>query len=417
MIHKKLNIGFYLPDLTNAENSGSLTFFEVLFQTLNSYPNITNNRIFIFCENLNNLKEKSADNVTVVRVNKSREIVKLTKLEHWRYRFGSWLVSFCSSLFININLSNLADGLQHQSMQSKIEDIIDQNSIDLMIYANQFELPTVNRPYIWILWDMGCQTINFFHKPNDSSQTLNLLKKASSNAFRIISGNQTGAEEISFFLNFPKERIRSIPFPVPQKLLDVAPKLPSKKFCPYIFYPALLVPFKNHAVVLEALKILHQENIPLHFVMTGVDKGNLAHILSLSKELGVESFVHYLGVVTIEELRGLYQQAEALVFPSLLGPNNFPPLEALALGTPALVSNLKGHQEQLEDKVLYFDPLCPSSLVSQIKRLKKEDNLREKLIKNGQEFVRDLTPKKYLESLLSCADEFLPYSKNWEKFV
>ena len=354
----------------------------------------------------------------IIPVSKKPLFRKKNWFHCFRFRIGSWLHRLLTFLYLDLRLNHPSKSEITSNNESRLmEDLIDRNSIDLMIYANQFELPTVNRPYIWILWDIGCQTINFFHKLNDSPQTLSLLKKASSNAFRIISGNQTGAEEISFFLNFPKERICSIPFPVPQKLLDVTPKLPSKNFSPYIFYPALLVPFKNHAVVLEALKILHQENIPLHFVMTGVDKGNLAHILSLSKELGIESFVHYLGVVTIEELKGLYKQAEALVFPSLLGPNNFPPLEALALGTPALVSNLKGHQEQLKNKVLYFDPLCPRSLVSQIKRLKKEDNLREKLLQNGQEFVRDLTPKKYLESLLSCADEFLPYRKNWEKFV
>ena len=67
-------------------------------------------------------------------------------------------------------------------------------------------------------------------------------------------------------------------------------------------------------------------------------------------------------MVPIEELKWIYKNADALVFPTLLGPNNFPPIEAMSLGVPVIVSDIKGHRNQLQENALFFDPLCPESL-------------------------------------------------------
>ncbi len=51
-----------------------------------------------------------------------------------------------------------------------------------------------------------------------------------------------------------------------------------------------------------------------------------------------------LGLVDEDELIGLYQHAHALVYLSRFGPENLPPLEALALGCPAIVANVPGRR-------------------------------------------------------------------------
>ena len=199
MMHKKLNIGFYLPDVTNAQNSGGLTFFVTLLDALKDPQLLINKNVFIFCENLENA-ENLGQKFEIIPVSKKPLFRKKNWFHCFRFRIGYWLHRLLTFLYLDLRLNHPSKSEITSNNESRLmEDLIDRNSIDLMIYANQFELPTVNRPYIWILWDIGCQTINFFHKLNDSPQTLSLLKKASSNAFRIISGNQTGAEEISFF--------------------------------------------------------------------------------------------------------------------------------------------------------------------------------------------------------------------------
>ena len=36
-----------------------------------------------------------------------------------------------------------------------------------------------------------------------------------------------------------------------------------------------------------------------------------------------------------------------MVFASIVGPNNYPPIEAASLGCPVILSDLPGHREQM----------------------------------------------------------------------
>lgn len=418
---KSLNIGFYIPELDGHENTGSFTFLNNLVQSLSAQDQQTKNNIFVICENIKLVSDLKGKNLKVLPLPALIVKANPSYLNIWRFRIGSWVKKIFNFFYLSMEFSSDSVKFSNRYYSTsekpyRLEELIDNHEIDLMIYANQFEIPTMCRPYIWILWDLGCKTINFFHQIEQSHAIQEKLTNNASNAFRIISGSKEGALEISKYLNFPSERIRTISFPVPSDLLSCKSICPNQELKPYLFYPALLTPFKNHAVILEALKLLHDWKQPLHFVMSGVNKDNLEHILHLAKELGIENFVHYLGTVSLEELKGLYQNAEAMVFPSLLGPNNFPPIEAMALGVPCIASNIKGHLDQLEDNALFFDPLYPKSLADKVDKLINDSTLRRKLIKKGNDFTNNLTPIKYVEELLECAEEFLPYKKNWSKF-
>ena len=208
---------------------------------------------------------------------------------------------------------------------------------------------------------------------------------------------------------YPENRIRCIPFPVPDNLKFAIVTEPKKKFSNYIFYPALLAPHKNHYVLLKALSIIKKSGHKLNLVLTGEDWGSLPYINTLVRELKLEENVHYLGVVPIGQLKWLYKNATALVYPVYLGPNSFPPLEAMHLGVPVIVSDIEGHREQLKENVLYFDPKCAKSLVEKIKILNKDNDLRKRIVESGKLHVKNLTSLNYAKKLLEVANEFLPY--------
>ena len=423
MKYNGLNIGFYLPNLSDAENSGPLTFFNFIKQAFLEYQNTKNHKFFIICENPKDLGDFSNENIKVLEMPKVESKTSLTFQELLRFRIGTWLHKIAKFFFLSIQINPLgqteSDLNPHQYFRKKnIEDLIDENSIDLMVYANQFELPSTNRPYIWILWDMACKTISFFYQMEQSKKYLELVDLAAHNAFRVITGSREGSKEINKFLSFPEERIRTIPFPVPNDIIMANPIKPSiqSELGNYIYYPALLTPFKNHSVILEALRILLDRNIVINLALTGFNKGNLKHILNQANELGIEKQIHYLGVVSVEELSWLYQNAEALVYSSLIGPNNFPPIEAMALGTPCIVSNIQGHLDQLGENALFFDPLNPISLADKIISLLDNPSIRTNLSNKGKDFTKELTHHNYLKELINCADEFVPYRKNWKNF-
>jgi glycosyltransferase involved in cell wall biosynthesis len=180
-------------------------------------------------------------------------------------------------------------------------------------------------------------------------------------------------------LIYPKNRIRCIPFPVPDNLKYAVVTEPKEKFSNYIFYPAILTPHKNHYVLLQALSIIKAKGHKLNLVLTGKDWGSLSYINSLVRELKLEKDVHYLGVVPIGQLKWLYKNATALVYPAYLGPNSFPPVEAMSLGVPVIASDIEGQREQLKDNALYFDPKCANSLVDKIEILNKNNDLEKGL--------------------------------------
>lgn len=55
-------------------------------------------------------------------------------------------------------------------------------------------------------------------------------------------------------------------------------------------------------------------------------------------------------------------QADAMVFPSLYEGFGLPPLEALAVGTPVLASNVASIPEVCKDTVIYFNPYSIQSI-------------------------------------------------------
>jgi hypothetical protein len=59
-----------------------------------------------------------------------------------------------------------------------------------------------------------------------------------------------------------------------------------------------------------------------------------------------------------------------MIFPSLLGPDNLPPLEAMVHGIPNIaISELSGTRDLHGEAFEYFDPMDLDSLVSVIRRL------------------------------------------------
>jgi glycosyltransferase involved in cell wall biosynthesis len=68
------------------------------------------------------------------------------------------------------------------------------------------------------------------------------------------------------------------------------------------------------------------------------------------------SALKLLGYVSDAQLRALYENAAAYVFPSLYEGFGIPPLEALALGCPVIASNAAAIPEVCGESAWYFAP-------------------------------------------------------------
>lgn len=125
----------------------------------------------------------------------------------------------------------------------------------------------------------------------------------------------------------------------------------------FALYPAQFWPHKNHIVLLEAMQLaLERGVVPRHLVLTGSDKGNLSFVKARVHQLGLESYVHFLGLVEQSTLEALYRRAAVVLMPSLAGPTNLPPLEALNAGTPVATTHANDAREVSSSGVYQVEP-------------------------------------------------------------
>lgn len=97
------------------------------------------------------------------------------------------------------------------------------------------------------------------------------------------------------------------------------------------------------------------------------------------------------GPVADADLPALYSLAAGLVYPTLYEGFGFPPLEALACGTPAVSSNSSSLPELVEGAAILVDPQDPAALVAGLRRLLGDPNVAEQARRNGPQHAARFT--------------------------
>ncbi|KKU03261.1 MAG: Glycosyl transferase, group 1 [Candidatus Amesbacteria bacterium GW2011_GWB1_47_26] len=145
---------------------------------------------------------------------------------------------------------------------------------------------------------------------------------------------------------------------------------------PFVVYTGNLYPHKNILVLIRAVELA---------------KVNLAIVCARSvfaDRLPTSPRVFYLGQLSDEQLVGLYQQAAAFTFPSLIEGFGLPGLEAMAVGLPVIAARASCLPEIYGDAALFFSPHDPVDLADKIQSLLIDKKLREMLIAKGQMQVK-----------------------------
>jgi glycosyltransferase involved in cell wall biosynthesis len=223
------------------------------------------------------------------------------------------------------------------------------------------------------------------------------------------------ADDLERFYGVPRKKARVIPYIPPGYVYDYrqmtaerAREVLAKYNLPsdYIFYPAQFWCHKNHFRLVKALRAISDNrrlNIPL--VLTGSPSGTYSKVMDLVDELDMKGQVTSLGYVSHEEIVALYKAAKALVFPSLFGPTNIPPLEAFLLGTPVVCSNLFSMPKQVGAAGLLFDPFDVNDISEKIYRVWTDDGLRLELRRKGYEKAENMDLRRYAGEWEKVIDE------------
>jgi glycosyltransferase involved in cell wall biosynthesis len=170
----------------------------------------------------------------------------------------------------------------------------------------------------------------------------------------------------------------------------------------YFFYPANGWPHKNHLMLLMGYFLYKKTYNPTHhLVLTGSGLKEKKEITDIIAQHGLQDYVHILNYVIADDLPEIYENATALVFPSLFEGFGIPLLEAMASGCPIIASNTTSIPEIAGDAAYFFDPKKPESICNAMHRITDDKELREQLIRNGQsrviQFSYETVARKHLE--------------------
>jgi glycosyltransferase involved in cell wall biosynthesis len=145
-------------------------------------------------------------------------------------------------------------------------------------------------------------------------------------------------------------------------------------------------PHKNVAGLLEAYALVHRwsrgKELPALILA-----GKAPHMAEIGRD---QPGVTFLGGVSDEELRVLYQNAEALVFPSVYEGFGLPPLEAMATGASVLAMPFSSIPEVCGDAAMYSEGLSPVDFARALHHLACDEDLRDELREKGRRRIEDL---------------------------
>src|SRR6185437_87804 len=104
---------------------------------------------------------------------------------------------------------------------------------------------------------------------------------------------------------------------------------------------------------------------------------------ALAERLGVFPALVELGALRDSELPALYNAVDLLLFPSLYEGFGWPPLEAMASGTPVVCSRAGSLDEVVGDAALTADPEDVEALAWHVAAALTDRGLRGALIERG----------------------------------
>jgi glycosyltransferase involved in cell wall biosynthesis len=169
----------------------------------------------------------------------------------------------------------------------------------------------------------------------------------------------------------------------------------------FILFVSTIEPRKNVPTLLMAYKQLLDNYHAAVSLALGGEKGWLSdEVFALVDKLGLQERVRFLGRVSPEDLLGLYNSAKLLVHPAFYEGFGLPPLEAMACGTPVVVSNTSSLPEVVGDAALLVEPTDVDGLAVAIWRVLSDDTLRKQMVHKGLQRAKRFSWKKAAQETL-----------------
>ncbi len=174
----------------------------------------------------------------------------------------------------------------------------------------------------------------------------------------------------------------------------------------YIVFIGTVQPRKNLIRLIEAMAKIDNLKLVVVGKTTGEGKQGwmFDQILRRPGELGIDDRVIFAGFVPTEELPYLLNGAKAFACPSLWEGFGIPAVEAMACGTPVVVSNVSSLPEIVGKAGLLVDPKSVDQIAQAISTIVSDKKLWIQKSKQGLEQAKKYSWEKMAKTVLKVLE-------------
>lgn len=256
------------------------------------------------------------------------------------------------------------------------------------------------RPYIWTLHDAGAWLYPETKNWKGRLYFRDLGGRAASYSRVIVTVSNESKRDIVAALRVPEDKVKVIYEGIDTSVfrrvcnntllnsVRTRYELPER----FLLTVSTLEPKKNIPFLVRAYqKLCETFQTKVGLVIVGRKGWKTQAIDRCLSESGPGVVV--TGFVPPEDLVALYNLAEVFVLASLHEGFGFPPLEAMACGCPAVVSNRGSLPETVGNAALLIDPEDLDSLVHALRSVLTDSQLRGALVQKGLVRVKEFSWK------------------------
>jgi len=318
---------------------------------------------------------------------------------------------YCVTNYYNeINFNNIETIQRDFKIKAKIPKaleaqiyllgIIKKIKPDLIFNPFHFGLFFKRTPQISIIHDLIPLTI-FKERIDTYLYHKFMLKSLINNCKFIITPSKSTKNDIAKIFKVRENKIKAVYLGVDKEKFKNL-NLQKENF--YLIVNATF-PYKN---VDYAIKMWKKFDIKERLIIIGYHPKFIKYhnyLKELVKKFDLEDRIIFYKNVSDEELVELYNKAEALISPSLKEGFGLPPLEALACGTPVILSDIPVYREIYNDIGIFFDLNNDESFLLALEKLKSL-NL-ERFEEKRKEFIKNFDWRKTAEEVYKIIKDAL----------
>jgi glycosyltransferase involved in cell wall biosynthesis len=173
---------------------------------------------------------------------------------------------------------------------------------------------------------------------------------------------------------------------------------------PYLLFVGNMKKHKNLNLLVKAFALIKYK-IPHYLVTAGSKDKKKDEVDMLVKKLNIQERVIQFVKPSDEAIVSLYKYADLFVFPSLFEGFGLPPLEAVSLGCPVILSDIPILREIFSDAGLYFNPYSEDNLSNTILKVILDDKLKNAILDKQKQRIKIFDKDKIINQYMQLFEK------------